>query len=459
MFLFPIAYLSSFIYALSRMFKKHIDGFLLFIVIGLPIYINAMSVSFMYGFGKWIPLLQSFKEIAVIAACILVFTHLKQKPIWHLLDKLMLAFFVYTLLYVFLPIGSYNFLAKLMALKNLSFFCILYLIGRLCDKNQVNLNKLFSFLIIVIVIASIVIVGEKILNQHLHSYTGFADYNFYFFNTETSGNYGLLWTFETESTAKRFGSIFSNPLDLSASTVLCLGGLFALISYKNEESNLLSVAINHNSLEKFGFIASFICIILAMSRASFISYFLVIYVFAWITHNKKIVAFFHIILVIILCYVFFILEGDLYDFILNTATFQNDSSMGHVLEWLDGINAMASQPWGLGLGESGRVAMTSKSNTGGENQFIIIGVQVGILAMALYIIIYYKIIQTGLQQLKKTAGKEWKLMMAIVLIKIGLFIPMFTSYIDSYIYVSYFSWFLTGYMVNLIQNKEYAKYE
>jgi len=153
-------------------------------------------------------------------------------------------------------------------------------------------------------------------------------------------------------------------------------------------------------------------------------------------------------------YVFYILEGDLYDFIINTITFQNESSLGHVLEWLDGINAMASQPWGLGLGESGRVSMTNKNNTGGENQFIIIGVQVGVLAMALYSYIYFKLIKTGMQQLKITAGKEWKIMLAIVLIKIGMFVPMFTSYIDSYIYLSYFSWFLSGYMINHIQNRQ-----
>ena len=98
--------------------------------------------------------------------------------------------------------------------------------------------------------------------------------------------------------------------------------------------------------------------------------------------------------------------------------------------------------------------MTNKNNTGGENQFIIIGVQVGVLAMALYIYIYFKLIKTGLQQLKITAGKEWKIILAIVLIKIGMFIPMFTSYIDSYIYLSYFSWFLSGYMINHIQNRQ-----
>jgi len=38
------------------------------------------------------------------------------------------------------------------------------------------------------------------------------------------------------------------------------------------------------------------------------------------------------------------------------------------------------------------------------------------------------------------------------LFKIGLIIPLFTAEIDSYIYVSYITWFLTGYMINLIQS-------
>jgi hypothetical protein len=454
MFLFPLAYLTSFFYAVTKLFKKQVDGFLIFVIVGLPIYINAMSVSFMYGFSRWIPLLQSFKELAVLGTCLLVATQIKQRPVLHIIDKLIIAFFVYTLLYAFVPIGSYSIMGKLMALKNLSFFCLLYFIGRFCDREQVNINKLFSFIVIVLLVATIVVFGERILNQHLHSFTGFSDYNFYFFNTDASGNYGLLWTFETESSAKRFGSIFSNPLEFASAIVLSLGIMFALISSKNNTEPNGIIQINPNTLEKIGLIASFICIVLALSRAAFISYFLVIYIYGWVIGNKKIIHFFHIGAAIIVFYVFFILEGDLYDFIMNTLTFQNESSLGHVLEWLDGINAMALQPWGLGLGESGRVSMTNKNNTGGENQFIIIGVQVGVIAMALYIYIYFKLIKTGLQQLKITAGKEWKIMLAIVLIKIGMFIPMFTSYIDSYIYLSYFSWFLSGYMINHIQNRQ-----
>ena len=235
---------------------------------------------------------------------------------------------------------------------------------------------------------------------------------------------------------------------------MCLAIMLALISSKSNTEINKQAQIKINTLVTIGLIASFICIVLALSRAAFISYFLVIYIYGWIIGNKKIVHFFHIIVAIIVLYVIYILEGDLYDFILNTITFQNESSLGHVLEWLDGLNAMATQPWGLGLGESGRVSMTNQNNIGGENQFIIIGVQAGVLAMALYIYIYFKLIKTGLQQLKITAGKEWKIMLAIVLIKIGMFVPMFTAYVDSYMYLSYFSWFLSGYMINHIQNRQ-----
>jgi hypothetical protein len=114
---------------------------------------------------------------------------------------------------------------------------------------------------------------------------------------------------------------------------------------------------------------------------------------------------------------------------------------------------MISHPLGLGLGESGRVSIALNQNTGGENQLIIIGVQAGVLAMLLYLVIYVELIRTGLQELKKASGKKWKLILAVILIKVSLIIPTFTAYIDSYIYVSYFSWFLCGYMINILSIK------
>lgn len=448
MFLFPVIYIISFLQGLRQLAKKQVEGFLIFTIIGLPLYINALSVTFMYGFAGMVPLMQSFKEISILFGCWVVGTRIKRNPKLHSIDLMILAFILYTFLYALLPIGSYGFTARLLAFKNLSFFLLVYFIGRFCDLKQVNIRKIFSYICLIGIIATIVAIGERIMYVHLHTFTGFSKYYFYFFNGEVSGNYGLLWTFETESGSKRFGSIFSNPLDFASSTVLCLTLVLALITYKKKK-----VSVRPTDFEIIGLFATFICIILAASRASFISYFIVIYVYGWISHNRKIIRYFHVFFISVIIFVLFLLEGDLYDFIVNTVTFQNASSIGHVIEWLDGISAMIAHPFGMGLGESGRVSMTMQENTGGENQLIIIGVQAGVPAMLLYLTIYIQLIRKGLIEMRTSNGKEWKVMMSVVLIKIGLFIPMFTAYLDSYIYLSYISWFICGYMINLIQSR------
>jgi hypothetical protein len=445
MFLFPVTYIAAFLYGLLQLIRKQIEGLLIFTIIGLPIYINALSVTFMYGFSGLIPVMQSFKEIIVLASCYLVAIGIKSKSRLHRIDILMIIFFAYTVLYALLPIGSYSIISRFLALKTLSFFPLLYFIGRFCKVDSINLKKFFSYICIVIIIAALVAFLEKITNQHLHSFTGFSEFNYYFFGAEESGNYGLLWTFETESGAKRFGSIFSNPLDLASATVLSLSIILSLITYKRKK-----IVIRTSNFELISLAATFFCILFAASRASFAGYFMLIYVYGWITKNRNIIRTFHTFFISVTIYIIFFLEGDLFDFIVNTIKFQNASSLGHVLEWLDGINAMIAHPLGLGLGESGRVSMAVQQNTGGENQLIIIGVQAGVLAMLLYLTIYVAFIRTGLRELKKAGGKKWKLILAVVLIKISLIIPTFTAYIDSYIYLSYLSWFLSGYMINMI---------
>lgn len=449
MFLFPVIYITSFLYGLFQLYKKKVEGFLLFTIVGLPVYINALSVSFVYGLSFWIPVMQSFKEVIVLLTCLLVASQIKTKPKLHRIDILILVFLLYTFIFALLPIGSYTLVSRLLALKNLSFFTLVYFIGRFCNARSVNISKNFSYICIMLIIAGIVAFGEKIMYQHIHNYTGFAEYNEFFINGEVSGNYGLVWTFETESGGKRFGSIFANPLELASSTVLGFAIILSLITYRFNKR----IAFRVSNFEWVGLIASFICIIAAASRASFAGYFLLIYVYGWAIGNRRIISGFHAFFITAVIYVMFFLEGDLFDFIMNTIKFQNESSIGHILEWLDGINAMITRPLGLGIGESGRVAVALNEQTGGENQLIIIGVQAGVPMMLLYLYIYFDLIRTGLKELKVSVNKTWKVILAVVLIKISTFIPLFTSYIDSYIYLSYISWFLCGYMINLIQSK------
>ncbi len=447
MFLFPVIYIAAFISSIYYLLKDKVQGILLFFVFGLPIYTIALSVSFMYGFRKYIPLLQSFKEIIVLVGLGYLVLALKKKLRLHLVDKLIIAFFLFTALYVILPIGKYGFIDKLLALKSLSFFVFVYFIGRLFDPKKIYINQYFKYICAVSIAAAIVLLYELINYQHIQTLSGYADYNYYLFNQEPSGNYGLTWTFEIEGGLKRFASFFSNPLEHSAATILTVSILAALYTKQN----------NSIKLDAFGIIvllSTILGIVFALSRASFVNYFLLIYIYAFITDKKIIIKIIHWSIFIALLYPFiFIKQNDLGDFLINTFKFNSTSSLGHILGWIEGAQAIIKSPLGLGLGESGRISGMTGENIGGENQLVIIGVQAGVIALGLYIAVYVLLIKTSYRSFKIMKGKERKIALALLLMKIGFIIPTITSNFESYIYISYISWFISGLFITMISNR------
>jgi hypothetical protein len=124
---------------------------------------------------------------------------------------------------------------------------------------------------------------------------------------------------------------------------------------------------------------------------------------------------------------------------------------------VDGLNAIVANPMGLGLGESGRISMVNSDNTGGENQFIITGVQVGLPMLILYITIHVYLIIKAYKNRENKVGKIKRLAMILFLFKIGIILPMFTSNTEAFIYISYITWFLSGLFVNLTSEKEESK--
>jgi hypothetical protein len=452
MFLFPLVYILSFLKAIKSFLERNPNGILTFLVIGLPIYINSLSVTHLYGFTSLVPVLQSFKELTVLLSLTVSWYQLKKIPQLTYIDKLVLLFLGGSGLYVLLPVGSYGLITKLLAIKNLSFFCFLYLAGRIIPIVKVQVSKLYHAIGIVTVIAAIVVIYEFITNQHIHSKTGFTNFLIDFFDGEQSGNYGLIWTFETETGMKRFGSIFGNPLELGAAMILSLSVFFSYFTTADKK-----IMVNKWSVLFFS--ASFIAISLAVSRASFMGYVSVIYLYALIINNKKLLRGFYIAFIVITLYfVYFLSQTDIYEFIVSSITFTNASSMGHVLEWIDGFNAMIAKPLGMGLGESGRISMSAKENTGGENQFIITGVQVGIPLLIVYISIQVSLIKEAWKNRNPVSGKLRRIVLLTLLYRLGILIPMFTSNTESFIYISYFTWFMSGLMVNMLEKQQLLRY-
>jgi len=456
LFIFPLIYLTSFFVALREVIKGYRQGVLVFLIFGLSMYTTAMSVAFLLGLKDLIPIFQYFKEVLIISLFILNVVTLRYIPRLHLIDYAILAFLAYTLLYAILPIGEESFFNRLLALKSTSFFVVVYFTGRLMDIREIYISRYFNYIVLLTIAAGFVLAGEVIFHQHLQTITGFADYVYYFFNFEPGGDYGLSWTFQSEGGYPRFASFFANPLEHASATLLALSVIIALFTRDDNR-------FKPSGMGWLALAASLLSIIFALSRAPFVSYFVVIYVYALVTKKKYITHVVHAALGIAFIYVIYLFtrfqqsNTGITEVIVNTIDFSNPSSVGHVLEWMEGLMSMVEKPFGLGLGTSGRVAGSLGDNVGGENQYIIIGVQAGIVALFLYLSVYIMLIKTSFKWLRVLKGKERKVCMAVFLMKIAFFIPLLTSEVESSSYISYVNWFLSGLLISIIMHSKIAQ--
>jgi hypothetical protein len=235
------------------------------------------------------------------------------------------------------------------------------------------------------------------------------------------------------------------PLEHAASTLLSLAVIGALITKNNNKIVL-------NKLVIAAILATTVSVLFAVSRASIVSYFLMIYLYAIITMRRQFLKIIHFSVgIIIICFLFYI-QGDVYDFVLNTINFTDSSSLSHLLAWGQSMESIILNPIGIGLGASGNTANSFGGSVGGENEFLIIGVQVGIIAMFIYLFLYGYAIFLSWVSFKNEQGKLKKLALLIFLLKFGLLLPSLTSEAESYLYISYLTWFFTGYLINLISS-------
>lgn len=446
MFIFLFIYLSIFLFAIYQILSNKIAFIQYFFIFALPIYITTLSVAFLYNLSTIIPFLQFTKEILVLSALsILIF---KNRNLFSLnnIDKLLLFYATLVFLYILLPIGPMSIYQKLVATKSIAFFPFVYFLGKLISTDSINIDKMFKLICLVAMVTALILLYEVISNQNLQKFTGYANFMRKYFNQESSGSFGLSWTFETDNGLKRFASLYSMPLEHAAATLITIAVILSMSLTKN----------NTYSFDKFlllTIVASILSILFALSRASLIGYMLIVYVYTVITKNKNATKLLRYIFLIVIFLFIFSIKDEIKNFFLGTIMFTNSSSLTHLLAWTEAITSIYSHPMGIGLGTIGNLVSSDTSFFGGENEFLIIGVQVGLLPMLLYLFIYYKIIKIAFAGFKIYEGKTKKLALFLFLVKIGMIFPLVSSEIESYIYISYLVWFLTGYYVNLVSTQ------
>lgn len=354
------------------------------------------------------------------------------------LDLLFISFSALIFFFMAFPIGEANLLEKIIYGKNLLLISLVYFLGRNINYSFLDLNFINKTLVILTSLSCLIALIEFSFNTHLHSTINYSSFYLDLYNINPTGNYGLSWTFERPGPIKRFGSFFADPLEFSS---------FLLIGLSIVLFKIYSSKISINRIYYFIFFVFIITgIYLSYSRSVIISVFLMFFInLILIKKYRLLLSLISISLLIGVGTYYYSSEETKY-FILDTITFQNSSSLGHLVKWIQGILSITENPLGSGLGSSGNsLSVDNEISIGGENQFIIIGVQMGLLGLINYIgLIYYSIRNSyKLFNLEKDFQLKY-LPFIVCCLKFALIFPLMTSNAEIYTFLSLFGWFIVG---------------
>lgn len=431
----------------EMIFNGNWSRFIFFLILWLPFYITSLSVIYLTtGSPFLVSIFQVLKELVVLIA-VLVFIFY-QKNLFEYpfrlqsTDWIMISFLGLAALYLFLPLGQASFINKALYFKNMLIPGMVYFLGRNTRFEAIELKRIFSIIFAIAIGAFLLnLVESFILGAHLQQFTGYGLFNEDINDIDRTGNFGLTWTFETQAVTKRLASFFSDPLEMASSVLMGFAaGLIWFLTSKRE----------HNWLYILVMICSLGSMVFSASRAAFIAFFVMIFFVALVFGLYKLIAAGFLALLGFALYVLVFASDDFYYFVLDTLTFENTSSVGHVVEWILALDSMIGNPFGIGLAMSGNAgSVTDELRVGGENQFLIYGVQLGWLGMILYILMLASGVILSLRVFYQTEDlMTARLAFVAAAVKVGLLLPLFTANAEMYTYVSWITWWMVGYSVN-----------
>lgn len=358
-------------------------------------------------------------------------------------DYLFICILLYSLIFVVFPFGPASFLNKAIYFKNILMLGAMYFFGRVMILNHLQVMYLLRIILTLTILAFFVNLIEKFTNIHFQSLIGYGDLLLERKEILPTGNYGLTWTFEAQSGAKRFAAFFSSPLELAAAMLLSFST--ALVLFLNINNRFYKV--------KYGalIILSIGCLLFAYSRSSLIGFFLLIFFIALVLGYHKLIIYGILSVSIFFGGVFIFAAEDLQYFVLDTLSLADSSSLSHVVEWLEGIESIVSSPFGIGLGTSGNAGgVENDMKIGGENQFIIFGVQLGLPFLVLYISLLISSIYLCVRSYKMAENMTEKAIPFIAAtFKFAFLLPLMTANAENYLYVAYISWWMVGYSISI----------
>ena len=449
---FIVFYFIIFGYTIDKISRGKIEYLIIYICTCLPIYTTLQAQAFkIFNTEIVVAIIKLSKDIIFIYAFIIFLfgknIHLFKRIFkFSLVDKLILIFTLIVTIYALIPLGEADIFSKLIYAKNLYIISITYLIGRNIKIDEVFFNSIKKILKYLILSLTFFLCFEFILSTHFHSIIDFSNYNILVNEIDPQGNYGLSWSFESQGSSPRYAAFFADPLELSASLLL----LTSLLIY-NFWNNKRNISYFLLFMVAAAFLFSF-------SRGAIVACIgIVLFGLLLNKKYKSLLLIFGLILLSTLSLIYFGSEEIRY-FIIDTLKFENTSSLGHLVEWIEGILSIFENPLGIGLAMSGNASGVDQAiKVGGENQFLIFGVQMGVLSIITYVLILFFVIKRSCKVYYLSSNNDKHISFIVACTKFGLLLPLLTANAELYLFVSLSTWFFAGYIESRYTQLKFEK--
>lgn len=446
--------LTVFFYANYRTVKEgNVAYAILFLITYLPIYFTFQAVLFQHTQSlALISIFRYLKEVTIFNAVLIAFGRIPKpftRPIrLTKVDALVLAFTLLSIGYAVLPIGEASIVDRLLYLKKILLPTAVYLIGRLYTPSPRITYQLLHLIMVVAVLAFVFNLFESLTGTHYHTRIGWAAYDFEVNKVEPKGHYGIGWNFEIGPNNPRFASFFANTLEASSASLMAFAVIVPLFLLTRVKSNQMLYGLVILMVVSSNYFA--------FSRAGLLALFTEIVLIAWIMRYYKLLFGSTLLFVLLIVGAILFAPKEMKYLIIDTLTFRQISSFGHLIEWIQAVQTMIENPFGIGIAASGIQGVEASGGVaekvGGENQFLIYGVQLGFLGMLLHILILYFVITYAIKAYRLAVNLEDKLITFVTaVIKFGLILPLFTSNAETFLYVSLVSWWITGRTISVYQ--------
>ena len=449
---FIVFYFIIFSYTIDKITRGKIEYLIIYICTCLPIYTTLQAQAFkVFNSEIIVTIIKLSKDIIFIYAfTIFLFgknIHLFKRIFkFSLVDKLILIFTLIVTIYALIPLGEADIFSKLIYAKNLYIISISFLIGRNIKIDEVFFNTIKKILKYLILSLTFFLCFEFILSTHFHSIIDFSNYNILVNEIDPQGNYGLSWSFESQGSSPRYAAFFADPLELSASLLL----LTSLLIY-NFWNNKRNISYFLLFMVTAAFLFSF-------SRGAIVACIGIVLFGLLLNKKYKTLLFIFVVFILSTLSLLYFGNEEIRYLIIDTLKFENTSSLGHLVEWIEGILSIFENPFGIGLAMSGNASGVDQAiKVGGENQFLIFGVQMGVLSIITYVLILFFVIKRSCKVYYLSSNKDKHISFIVACTKFGLLLPLLTANAELYLFVSLTTWFFAGYIESRYTQLKFEK--